>query len=76
MRVDVIDDSDDDQSLHSHHVPTLVSEDLPNKVHHPAAVSRLVHLVPYHGELWVGKKIKLILNLKKTRKFYIENRLK
>lgn len=58
LRVDVVDDSDDNQSLHSHHVSTLVSKDLSNKVHHPSAVSRLVHLVPYHGELWMKNILK------------------
>jgi hypothetical protein len=50
LRVDVIDDSHDHQPVRSHHFPALVSEDLPDKVHHSPAVPGLVHLVSYHGE--------------------------
>jgi hypothetical protein len=56
LRQHVVDDSYDNQPLHSHHLSTSLSEDLSDKVHHSSAVLCLVHLVSDHGELEMQKK--------------------
>lgn len=51
--VDVVDDSHDNQPLRADHLPAPLPEDLPDEVHHPPAVSCVVHLVFDYGEMEV-----------------------
>lgn len=50
LRLDVVYDSDDNQSLHFDHFPAFVPENLSNEIYHTSAVHGLVYLFPYHGE--------------------------
>lgn len=51
LRQHAVDDSYDNQSIHSHHVSTPLLENLSDKVYHSSAVFCMVYLVFNHGEL-------------------------
>lgn len=54
VRFHAFNDSHDYQSLHPHHVPTLISENLHNENDHHTIVLRMVYCISHYGE-WVCK---------------------
>jgi hypothetical protein len=51
LRQHVVNDFDDHQPLHSHHLPASLSKDLSEKIYHTATVWRVVHFISDHGEI-------------------------
>lgn len=51
VRLNVINDSDDNQPLHPHHVPASLPKNLSEQIHLSSAVPCVVHFISNHGEV-------------------------